>query len=138
MTLKYVILIFSFLSFLAGIESESVYPLLFCVAQEVLISYLEYSGSLASSWSPEETLENLKTNLIGCPVMVCIVLPQNPAVIKFQFPRVSPGNQLLAKEPEDSGYEIGEVLLCHNMVKVVVDLGLNNTMSNEAILHCSS
>ena len=36
----------------------------------------------------------------------CIVLPQNPAVIKFQFPRVSPGDQLLAKGPEDSGYEI--------------------------------
>ena len=32
---------------------------------------------------------------------------RNPAVIKFQFPRVSPGDQPLAKEPEDSGYEIG-------------------------------
>ena len=29
----------------------------------------------------------------------------NPGVIKFQFPRVSPGDQPLAKEPEDSGYE---------------------------------
>ena len=29
-------------------------------------------------------------------------------VIKFQFPRVSPGDQPLAKEPEDSGYEVGE------------------------------
>ena len=29
-----------------------------------------------------------------------------PAVIKFQFPRVCPGNQTLAKEREDSGYEI--------------------------------
>ena len=27
-------------------------------------------------------------------------------VIKFQHPRVSPGDQPLAKEPEDSGYEI--------------------------------
>ena len=34
--------------------------------------------------------------LIGC------------AVIKFQFPRVSPSDQPLAKEPEDSGYEIAD------------------------------
>ena len=30
-----------------------------------------------------------------------------PAVIKFQLPRVSPGDQPLAKEHEDSWYEIG-------------------------------
>ena len=27
-------------------------------------------------------------------------------VIKFQYPRVSPGDQPLTKEPEESGYEI--------------------------------
>ena len=32
---------------------------------------------------------------------------KNPAVIKFKYPRVSPGDQPLANEPEDSGYEIG-------------------------------
>ena len=31
---------------------------------------------------------------------------RNPAVIKFQYPRVSLGNRPLAKEPEDSWYEI--------------------------------
>ena len=31
---------------------------------------------------------------------------RNPAVTKFQFPRVSPGAHLLTKKPEDSGYEI--------------------------------
>ena len=30
-------------------------------------------------------------------------------VIKFQFSRVSPGDQLLAKEPEDSGYKITKI-----------------------------
>ena len=29
----------------------------------------------------------------------------NLAAIKFQHPRVSPGDKPLAKEPEDSGYE---------------------------------
>ena len=32
---------------------------------------------------------------------------RNPAVIKFQYPRVSPGDHPPTKEPEDSGYEIG-------------------------------
>ena len=60
-----------------------------------------------------ETLENSKklNFLIGCPVTVCIVLPQkscgNTPEIHFQFPRVSPGDKPLAKEPKDSGYEIG-------------------------------
>ena len=31
---------------------------------------------------------------------------RNPAVIKFQYPRVFPGDQPLVKEPEDSEYEI--------------------------------
>ena len=34
---------------------------------------LESAGSLASGWSPGETLEN---SLIGCLVTACIVLPQ--------------------------------------------------------------
>ena len=42
-------------------------------------------------------------------------LPHNglncfPAVIKFQFPRVSPGDHPLTKKPEDSGYKIFWVL----------------------------
>ena len=42
------------------------------------ILYPESSGSLASGWSPGETLENSKKNnfLIGCPVKACIVLPR--------------------------------------------------------------
>ena len=51
--------------------------------------------------------------LIGCSGLAPQQLPlfylRNPAVIKFQYPRVSPGKQLLAKEPEDSGYEIVSV-----------------------------
>ena len=34
---------------------------------------------------------------------------RNPAVIKFQFP--SSGDQPLTKEPEDSGYKIGVMLI---------------------------
>ena len=41
--------------------------------------------------------------LIGCLVTAC----RNPAVMKFQYPRVSPSDQPLAKEPEDTGNEIG-------------------------------
>ena len=39
--------------------------------------------------------------------MVGIVLGRNPAVKNFQYSGVSPGGQLLAKEHEESGYEIG-------------------------------
>ena len=40
-------------------------------------------------------------------IRTCIVLLQKSCdSTKFQFPRVSPGDQPLAKEPEDSGYEI--------------------------------
>ena len=31
---------------------------------------------------------------------------RNPGAIKFQYPKVSPGDQPPAKEPEDAGYEI--------------------------------
>ena len=46
---------------------------------------------------------------------------------EFQFPRVSPGDQPLAKEPEDSGYEIGMqhaddepviLIVSHNLVTI--------------------
>ena len=33
---------------------------------------------------------------------------RNPAVIKFQSPRVSPGDKPPAKEPEDPGYKIDD------------------------------
>ena len=50
--------------------------------------------------------------LIGCSVYAPSRLPlfyrRNPAVIKFQYPRVSPGAHPLTKRPEDSGYEIGK------------------------------
>ena len=63
-------------------------------------SLLQSSRSLASGWSPGETLGKSKkkkmTFLIGCSVTPCIVLPQK-----------SPGDQPLAKEPEDSAYENG-------------------------------
>ena len=54
-----------------------------------------------SAGRSQEKLWRIRKNLnflIGC----C----RNPAVIKFQYPRASPGDQPLAKEPEDSGYEI--------------------------------
>ena len=44
--------------------------------------------------------------MIGCPMTACIVLPQKSCGNKIPVPRVSPGNRPLAKEPEDSGYEI--------------------------------
>ena len=44
---------------------------------------------------------------IGFPVTAFIVLPLKSRGNKIPvLPRVSPGNQPLAKEPEDSGYEI--------------------------------
>ena len=65
---------------------------------------LESSSSLASGWLPGETLGN--SNRIGCLVTACMFYCRNPVVLKFQFPRVSSGDQPLAKEPEDSGYVI--------------------------------
>ena len=42
---------------------------------------------------------------IGYPVTACVVYRKIyiPAVLKSQFPRVSPGDQLLASKFEDSG-----------------------------------
>ena len=34
---------------------------------------------------------------------------QENKILIFEFPRVSPGDQPLAKEPEESGYEIAEL-----------------------------
>ena len=98
-------------------------------------------ASLASGWSPGETIDNLvpflylessfiiarkllprvlrlfgqrvgarrirkKLNfLVGCPVTVCIVLPQKSCGNKIPVPH-SPGDKPLAKEPKDSGYEV--------------------------------
>ena len=45
---------------------------------------------------------------IGCSVTACIVLPQKSCGNKIPVPQISPGDQPLAKEPEDSGYEIGK------------------------------
>ena len=74
--------------------------------------YPESSGSLASG-----PAVGLQERLWGTGILFNFFdwLPRdglhcycrNPAVMKFQFPRVSPGDQPLAKEPEDSGYEIG-------------------------------
>ena len=48
-------------------------------------------------------------NFFGLAALLRLALfyCRNSAVIKFQFPRVSSGDQPLAKEPEDSGWEIG-------------------------------
>ena len=61
-----------------------------------LFSYPESSGALASGWLPRN----------GSALIHC----RNPAVKKFQYLQVSPGNQPLAKETEDSGYEIKNAL----------------------------
>ena len=45
--------------------------------------------------------------LIGCSITACMVMMQKSCGNKLPVPRVSPGNQLLAKEPEDSGFKIG-------------------------------
>ena len=64
------------------------------------ISYPESSGFLVGRWAPEETLENAKKNF-------CFDwLPRNGL---HCFTAVSHGHQPLAKELEDSGYEIGAV-----------------------------
>ena len=44
--------------------------------------------------------------LIGCPVTACVVLLQKFCGNKILVPIVSPGDQPLAKDPEDSGYKI--------------------------------
>ena len=43
-----------------------------------------------------------------------ILLPQDfcGKAMEVEFSRVSPGDQLLAKEPENSGYEIGKLIKC--------------------------
>ena len=54
---------------------------------------------------PEETLDNLKKfNFFGW--LFALFYRRNPAVIKFHYPRVSPGYKPLAKAPEDYDYEI--------------------------------
>ena len=47
---------------------------------------------------------------LAAPLQLASFYRRNHSVMKFQFPRVSPGNQPLAKEPEDSGYEIAFTL----------------------------
>ena len=63
------------------------------------ISYPESSGSLASGWSTGETLGNSKKNTFFD------WLPRT-GLHYFKFPRVSPGDQPVTKEPEDSEYQI--------------------------------
>ena len=58
-------------------------------SQDITISYSEYS--FASGWSPGETLGNSKKTIILF-IGLALVYGRNPAVIKFQFPRVYPGD----------------------------------------------
>ena len=44
--------------------------------------------------------------LIGCIERLALLYHRNPTIIKFQYSRVSPGDQQLAKKPEGSGYEL--------------------------------
>ena len=64
--------------------------------------------------------------LIGCPVTDRNVFPlfyrRKPAVIKFQYPRVSTGGHSLTKNPEDSGYEIGFHGSCNGFVGYIISL----------------
>lgn len=55
--------------------------------------------------------------LIGCPITVCIALSQKSCGNKIPVPRVSPGNQPLAKEPKDTWYEIATTFEPFNLVK---------------------
>ena len=59
----------------------------FYLGRVLPISYPESSGSLASGWSPGENDKFF-----------------------FEFSSLSPGDQLLAKEPVVSGYETGVLL----------------------------
>ena len=70
-------------------------------------SYPESSGSLASGWWPGETLGNclLPQNFCGKTIQAVTGQPIKKFNF-FGFSSVSHGDQLLAKEPEDSGYEI--------------------------------
>ena len=81
----------------------------------------ESSGSLACGWLPGETLGN--SNIIGCLITACIVLPQKSFGTKSP---VSPS--LLAtnpwpKNPEDSGCKIvGHTAYHVNLVPKVLKL----------------
>ena len=86
----------------------------------IAISYPESSGFLASGWSPGETLENSKKIAFFDWLLLVLFYHRNPTVIKFHYPRVSPGDQPLTKEPEDSGYEI--VLIVITFSHRTVDL----------------
>ena len=75
------------------------------LAPKMAILYPESSGSLASGWLPRENSKKFKFFLLASAKRLALFYHRNHAVKKFQFPSVSPGDQLLAKEPEDSGYE---------------------------------
>ena len=44
--------------------------------------------------------------MIGCIEQLALLYRRDPTIIKFQYSRVSPGDQQLAKKPEGSGYEL--------------------------------
>ena len=77
-----------------------------------LLSTQSRTQSPQALWSAvgcQERHSRIRKNLnclVGFPVTACIVLLQKSSGIKFYYPIVSPSDQPLAKEPEDSGYEI--------------------------------
>ena len=79
------------------------------------ISIPEALGFFVSGWSPEETLGQWNGSGPGFLVQNNRSLHETANQkkdISFEFPRVSPGDQLLTKKPEDSGIKIG-----HKVVK---------------------
>ena len=95
------------------------------------ISYPESSGSLASGWQPVEPSYNLVPRVLRLFGQRLVARrdsgelefyyrrisaannaspfrsSQSKISKKYQFPRVSPADQPWAKEPKDSGYEVG-------------------------------
>ena len=80
------------------------------------ISNPESSGYLASGWSPGETLgywNFITAGILWLKTMQAVMGRPIKKNNFFEFSRVSPGDQPLAKEPEDSGYDIGlEIWSC--------------------------
>ena len=81
------------------------------------ISYPESSGFLVSGATPGRLWGHRKNSifLIGCSVTVSIVLPQKSCGNKIRCPQSLPGVAPLTKKPEDSGYEIGLLVVCFYM-----------------------
>ena len=67
-----------------------------------IVGHVQLVGFILSGIS---TLGKKIKFLIGCVERLALLYRRNPTIIKFQYSRVSSGDQQLAKKPEGSGYE---------------------------------